>query len=276
MAVKKKCEVQIWRASPSDIDHALWRGLTKSLALAERSKAFQFRFEADRKAYVLAHGLRRLVLGLMLDIPPSALVFRNAENGQPQLIKPNHKRIFFSHSHTREGVLFAVSSDAAVGVDAESIAVGSADFSLLIPFLVLPANVSTETLSFYSYWTALEAFWKAVGEGLSANPPRLRLTSLPLGHWAVALDAHYGPEFADMATHAVIIPVTSPPNCVASLAIIRPDASGAANFVVHEKDLKNEAGLMRSFFVPGSVSSRASRAPHHSAAPLAQNSFSQS
>lgn len=254
MAVKKKCEVQIWRASLGDVDHALWRELTKSLGLSERLKAFQFRFEADRKAYVLAHGLRRLVLGLMLDVPPSALVFRDADNAQPQLIKPNHRRIFFSHAHTREGVLFAVSSDAAVGVDAESIGAGPADFSLLVPFLVLPANGSTPALSFYGYWTALEAFWKAHGTGLLANAPRLRLTGLPLGHWSVAFDTQHDSEFADLATHGVIIPVTSPPNCVASLAIIRPDASGADNFVVHEKELKNEAGLMRSFSMPGTPS----------------------
>lgn len=263
MAVKMKCEVQIWRASPGDVSHAQWRALTKALGLSERSKAFQFRFEADRKAYVLAHGLRRLVLGMMLDVPPSALVFQDADSGQPQLIKPHQKRIYFSHAHTREGVLFAVSSDAAVGVDAESVTAVPADLALLAPYLALPAKDATEALSFYGYWTALEAFWKAVGTGLSANLPRLRLTGLPLGHWAVAFDTHQGPEFAELATHGVIIPVTSPPNCVASLAIIRPDANSAANVVVHEKELKREAGLMRSFFMAGSVPKRAGRAPNH-------------
>jgi len=159
--VKKRYDVQIWRANPSGVDHAQWRSLTQSLSLPERFKAFEFRFEADRKAYVLAHGLRRLVLAAMLDLPPRALIFRDNEQGQPQLIKPNHRYIYFSHSHTRECVLFAASSDAVV--DAENVATGSEDLTLLEPFLVLAELGSIGTGSFYDYWTAQETFWRAAG-----------------------------------------------------------------------------------------------------------------
>ena len=158
MPDKKRCDVHIWRVSPSEVDHAQWRALTKSLSLSERSKAFEFIFEADRKAYVLAHGLRRFALAAMLDVKPDELVFRDSDDGQPQLIKPSHRRIYFSHSHTREGVLFAASSDAAVGVDAESVPREPVDLSLLGPFLVLPEIGPGEDASFYDYWTALEAF----------------------------------------------------------------------------------------------------------------------
>ena len=120
MPVKNKCDAHIWRASLRDVDLAQWRVLTKSLGLSERSKAFEFRSEADRKVFVLVHGLRRLALAAMLDVQPEALVFRDENGDQPQLIKPNHRCIYFSHSHTREGVLFAASFDAAV--DAESVA----------------------------------------------------------------------------------------------------------------------------------------------------------
>ena len=120
MPVKNKCDAHIWRASLRDVDLAQWRVLTKSLGLSERSRAFEFRYEADRKAYVLACGLRRLALAAMLDVQPEKLVFRDDKEDQRQLIKPSHRSIYFSHSHTREGVLFAASFDAAV--DAESVA----------------------------------------------------------------------------------------------------------------------------------------------------------
>jgi 4'-phosphopantetheinyl transferase len=261
--VKKKCDVQVWRASPGDVDHAQWRALTKSLSLSERFKAFQFRFEADRKAYVLAHGLRRLALAVMLDVQPEKLVFRDNDKGQPQLIEPHRKRIFFSHTHTREGVLFAASTDAAVGVDAESAVAEPLDFTLLDPYLVLPEIGGPEAASFNDYWTALEAFWKAVGTGLATQHPRLQLSTHPLGHWEVALDVARKSELPTLAAQGVIFSITSPPGCVASLAIIRPGASGTAVFVVHEKEMKKDSELIRRFFTTGSATGHVSRAPKH-------------
>lgn len=243
MPVKKRCDVQIWRASPSDVDHPQWRALTNSLSLAERSKAFEFRFDADRKAYVLAHGLRRLVLAAMLEVPPSALVFQETKNGQPQLIKPSYKRVYFSHSHTREGVLFAASFDAAVGVDAEHVADEPADFTRLDPFMVLSEvrepNIAPR--SFCQCWTALEAFWKAVGTGLSAEQPRLQLSTHPLGHFEVSFETPREFSMTSLAAQAVIFQVTSPPGCVASLAVIRPASSGEATCVVHEQEWTKDA-----------------------------------
>ena len=253
MLVKKRCEVQIWRASPIDVSHAQWRALTKSLDLSERSVAFGFRFEVDRKAYVLAHGLRRLALALLLDVHPDTLVFRDDRNGQPQLIKPIQRRVYFSHSHTRAGALFAVSSDAAVGVDAECDTVESGDVTLATPFGVVPEFGEAQTVSSLHYWTALEAVWKAAGAALSADHPRLRLSAHPLGHWIVAFDAPHGSVSLDLATHAAIFPVTSPPGCVASLAIICQSASDTAAFVIHEKELKRDAEQMRRFFMAGSA-----------------------
>ena len=268
MPVKKRCDVQIWRASLSDVDPAQWRALTKSLDLSERSKAFEFKFEADRKAYVLAHGLRRFALAALLELAPDTLVFKDNGNGQPQLIKPNHRRIFFSHSHTREGVLFAASADAAVGVDAEGVAAEPADLSLLGPFLVLPELGAAEAASFYDYWTALEAFWKAAGTGLSTDQPRLRLSVHPHGHWDVAVDSSRSSDFTALANRAVIFPVTSPPGCVASLAIIPSTGQRNVTFVVHEKELKKDAELRRRYFMAGSVTGSASRGPNHSPTPL--------
>ena len=253
MRVKRRCHIQIWRASPSDVDPAQWRELTNLLDLTERTQAFKFRQEADRNAYVLAHGLRRMALAAMLDVAPTSLIFKYDENGKPQLIKPAYQRIHFSHSHTRRGVVFAASADVVVGVDAESVGAEPLDFALLNPFVDCPASAlankkHSPTSTFYRYWTALEAVFKAVGSGLSTANPRLRFVPDSQGHWTVEFEAPHAPDIAALVSRAVVIPITSPVGCVASLAIIRPTENPFANsmlepfgeestLVIHEKEL---------------------------------------
>jgi phosphopantetheinyl transferase len=179
----------------------------------------------------------------MLGVQPEALVFQEAESGQPQLIKPNRKRVYFSHSHTREGVLFAASFDAAVGVDAEHVVDEPADFTPLAPFMVLPdvGESAIAPLSFYQCWTALEAFWKAAGTGLSTEQPRLQLSAHPRGHFEVSFETPQAFSMTSLAAQAVIYQVTSPPGCVASLAVIRPAPSGDVACSVHEREWTKDA-----------------------------------
>ncbi len=247
MRVKRRCHIQIWRASPSDVEPAQWRDLTNLLDLTERSQAFKFRQAADRNAYVLAHGLRRLALAVMLDVAPTALVFTYDENGKPQLIAPTHPPIHFSHSHTRRGVVFAASADVPVGVDAESVGTEPLDFALLSPFVDCSASIlankkHSPTTTFYRHWTALEAFFKAVGSGLSSAHPRLRFVPDAQGHWKVEFDAHQTPDITALASRAVVMPITSPIGCMASLAILEPLGEDIT-LVVHEKELSANVEL---------------------------------
>ena len=257
MRVKKKCEIQIWRASPGDVKFAQWRELTGLLDLAERSNAFKLRQDADRKVYILAHGLRRLGLAAMLKIAPEKLVFQDDKNGKPQLIQPAHHPVFqpvyFSHSHTRKGAIFAASTDVTVGVDVESTDTKALDFALLSPFVAcsdaaLTDNKNNAAVHFYRHWTSLEAFFKALGTGLLSSNPRLRFLPDSQGHWRVQFESPHTADMAALASRAVVMPITSPLGCVASLAIVRPAASHADNsffepasediaLVIHEKDL---------------------------------------
>jgi 4'-phosphopantetheinyl transferase len=260
MHEKKSCDVQIWRASTGHIGHARWRELTSCLDLAERSQAFKFRQEVDRKAYVLAHGLRRLALSAMLDVAPSKLAFRSDKNGKPQLVEPAHQRLYFSHSHTRHGALFVASTDVAVGIDAESVGTEPLGVELLRPFLVCPELIAGKKngaeASFYRYWTALEAFSKAVGTGLSSSHPRLLFVPDAQGDWNVQFDAPHSLEMAALANQAVVMRVNAPVGCVASLAIIRPPVCPAeislpmlsgekVPLVIHEKELTADFAVMR-------------------------------
>jgi 4'-phosphopantetheinyl transferase len=222
---KKYCRVQVWKASPCQVDRAQWRALLGVLDRAERLQAARFKAGPDRQSYVLAHGLRRLVLAARLAVPATALVFGAEPGGRPRLLWPPQRRLFFSHSHTRGGVLLACSSDVGVGIDIERMS-PAMDLALLKPFMALPVQEANDT--FYRYWTALEAFGKATGLGLPASTAGTRVRCQP---HALGLSLRAGPALSGLS--ALVLPVTAPADCVASLALHCPGTGTAAADPLH-------------------------------------------
>ncbi len=219
--MEKINRVRLWSARPDALSPAHWRQLSDVLDAAEHRQAGRFHFAADRRAYVLAHGLRRLALAWQLQVPAASLVFGVTASGQPQLRGPARRPLFFSHSHTREAVLLALSSDAAVGVDVESTRGPAIDGDLLQNFISPPTDAPANAAQsgaggagFFFYWTALEAYWKAVGTGLSERQPRLHFERSAAGHWW----ATPGPSWQPCQP-ALIFALAAPPACCASLAV---------------------------------------------------------
>ena len=235
--MEKNNRVRLWSARPAALCPAQWRGLSDLLDDNERRQAGRFRFAADQCAYVLAHGLRRLALAEWLQVPAASLRFGAAPGGQPLLLGAWQQPVFFSHSHTRESVLVALSADAVVGVDVESTRGPAMDAALLDSFIAPPEEAGAD---FYFYWTALEAYWKAAGTGLQAGQPRLHLARNAAGHWLAAP----GPTTARTGTTArpmQILPLSAPPACRASLALGTPrgrppQAADSASWLMEERD----------------------------------------
>ncbi|AEG94153.1 phosphopantetheinyl transferases-like protein [Ramlibacter tataouinensis TTB310] len=146
----------------------------KLLDAAERERAARLRLQADRHAYVMAHALRRLVLGQALQTDPAALVFAQDAHGRPHLAGAAGAP-FFSLSHTREAVAFALANQP-IGIDIESEKIVNFDFALLKSFVERPPTASGEPPGdFATCWTSMEAFWKAKGTGLVDGQPLLQL-----------------------------------------------------------------------------------------------------
>jgi 4'-phosphopantetheinyl transferase len=170
-------EVQVWSASPNDFGAADCAALAAMLDAQELGSLERLRNDADRHAYLVAHALRRMAIGQVLDVAPAELRFSSDSQGKPHLAWPRETGLFFSHAHAREAVACVVTRQADVGVDVEHMH-GPPDFSLLERFMVLPADDHDARHApprFFFYWTALEAFWKAHGVGLSTAHPRIRL-----------------------------------------------------------------------------------------------------
>jgi phosphopantetheinyl transferase len=173
-------EASVWVVRPQDVSDDEMGAFKVTLDATELRRAKQFRFESDRRAYVVAHGLRRLVLGDLLGVHAARLIFSIQDNGKPSLNWPEDSDLFFSHSHTRGLVAFAVGT-SPLGIDVECVAGIPPALDLLEPYLALPraskriSEIGPDPADqFFFYWTALEAFWKADGEGLSSNNPRIR------------------------------------------------------------------------------------------------------
>lgn len=212
-------EVQIWRATPSQIDPSQWTEWVALLDASEQAQCLRFRFDADRHAYTLAHALRRLALGQTLDCDPCSLLFSHDSRGKPALHAPAGAGLSFSHAHTRDEVAFALSSDALIGVDVETIRADGADLGILNDFLVAPTvgrtlSGASAAEQFYFYWTALEAFWKAEGSGLSASNPRIRCEQSEPGWFEISLENATRPD-----PRAWLVPLHGSPGSSACLAV---------------------------------------------------------
>ncbi|CUS36986.1 putative 4'-phosphopantetheinyl transferase [Candidatus Nitrospira nitrosa] len=147
--------------------------LYELLSEEERTRASRFAFEEDRRRYVHAHGLLRILLGRYLGRSPASIQFMIGCHGKPCLRSEN-ETMHFNLSHARALVLCAFARDREVGIDVEwrdrelswhDVAeyTCSKREQAILSSLVGPAQVDT----FYSWWTLKEAYIKAVGVGLT-------------------------------------------------------------------------------------------------------------
>ena len=220
-------EACVWVSRPQEVGDEQMRSLERMLDASEIERASKFRFESDRRAYVVAHGVRRIALGGFLGVDPVRLVLTKQSNGKPVLTWPGHRKVFFSHAHTRELVAIALASDSPVGIDVECVVQTKPDFELLAAFVVLPeVSQRVEELGvdpaaqFFFYWTALEAFWKAAGKGLSPENPRICCEKTDDGTFEIRLEGDAGTRAS--SPRATVSRIHSTADCVISLAQQHP------------------------------------------------------
>lgn len=267
MALQKQCTVKIWRAQPSQVGPAQWPLLAQLLDAGEQARAARFRFTADCRAYVLAHGLRRLALAELLGLPgrgaAAALRWGHDAAGRPFLVKdhgrPDAARWFFSHAHAREGVLFAATRAHPVGIDLEPLQPATADPALLRRYMAWPrdAGLDWDTAGgFAQGWTALESFVKSLGCGLPglspATPVRCSVSrstlraSSPAASSVPALTLRLALPCTRGSRHrqeALVLRPQAPEGCTAALALRQ--AADAAPPRLEEYSFHTDAALLR-------------------------------
>ena len=166
--------VHIWRAnldiSPDEVTH-----LSTLLSLDETARANKYRFPEHKRRFIVARGILRQLLGNYLDISPNDLKFEYGDRGKPHVLGSNTcKALQFNISHSEEYALFGFTSDRLIGVDIEylrempdAVKIAKRFFSPKEYDLIRNLNAKQQCQAFFKLWTAKEAYFKAIGTGLS-------------------------------------------------------------------------------------------------------------
>jgi 4'-phosphopantetheinyl transferase len=177
-------QVDIWRVSLDKLpDSVQWAEST--LSADEVQRAARFRFEADRRRFLISHASLRDILARHLRQPPQEVQFGVGEHGKPILLSDS--QLDFNLSHSGDFALIGVASGRKVGVDVEKFRHDMEQERIARRFFSENENAELKSLpdkqkidGFFTCWTRKEAYIKAHGLGLS----------LPLNSFDVSLTPH--------------------------------------------------------------------------------------
>ncbi len=163
--------VHIWLASIEEEAGSL-EYLLKILPADEEKRAERYVFEKDRKRYIIAHGILRLILARYIPIEPENILLTVKKRGKPVLNQPEYGNISFNISHSNNYIVFALALGMEIGIDIEymkdlpnSDEIVKRFFSMkeIKEYFELTAGVRKR--AFFTCWTRKESFIKATGEG---------------------------------------------------------------------------------------------------------------
>jgi len=169
-------EVHLWIASvdqaPSDLT-----AFEHVLSDDERARAGNYRFQLHRDRFVAGRALRRLILARYLGRPPETVAFTLGPQGKPSIDGEPADGLRFNDSGSDGLAVFALAWGRDVGVDVERIRQNADADRIVDMFGAPPERVAygrlpeaDRPLAFHRWWTAKEAWLKAVGSGLLASP----------------------------------------------------------------------------------------------------------
>ncbi|NEX91436.1 4'-phosphopantetheinyl transferase superfamily protein [Caulobacter sp. 17J65-9] len=161
--------------------HAYWVDLdamrgdlarfTDRLGRDEQERAERYRFDRDRRRFLLRRGVLRELLSRYVDVAPERLVFDHNDFGKPSL---PHCDVRFNLSHSHGLALFAVARGREVGCDVERRDPRHASAEIAERWFPPAEARALHTLEpggrlrrFFESWTLMEALGKARGVGLA-------------------------------------------------------------------------------------------------------------
>lgn len=212
--------------------------LMERLTPGERRRLAALRQPADRARFAATRAAVRELLGHELGVAPAAVGIGTGPRGKPYVESSIHgtldaSRIVFNASHAGDYALIAIgraeSADAPrleVGVDIERVD-AQVDTDSLLALVLGPDDVAQLTGSsasrrqaFFRVWTAKEAFFKALGDGIGDQLPNLSVRLPAAGTNALSAtstDANLAACAQRMTLHSVDVPE----GYVATLAVLR-------------------------------------------------------
>ena len=190
-------EIEVWLAR-LDLGIDQIAQCMELLSSDERLRAGRFHFERDRRRFIVARGVLRMLLGAHLDIAPAAVAFGYAQHGKPFVINAA-SQIHFNVSHSGERALIAFSASRKLGVDIEELS-REINYGDLAARFFAPRECAAlmriaepdRKRAFFACWTRKEAVVKAMGGGMS----------VPLDQFEVTVEPDAAPRVLDFAVPA--------------------------------------------------------------------------
>ena len=176
--------IHVWRADVDD--HADdFDAMRRVLSPDERERADRFRFDRDRRRFIVRRAMLRDVLSRYLDAPWIGSPYRHNAFGKPALPAAQAPWTF-NTSHSRGRALVAVARDRALGVDIEMIRSNIVEEGLAERFFtegevrtLRALDRAQQDTAFFDCWTRKEAYIKAQGQGLSIALNRFEVSLGP-------------------------------------------------------------------------------------------------
>lgn len=177
------------------------------LSAAERERASRYRFAADKRRFVFARSLLRLLLGAYADRDPAALsfdatcAFCGADHGKPRLVGAGRTPPQFSLSYTEGATLLALAREGRLGADVEALDRQRPREGLLA---AVATEAEVEALrglaparrdqALLELWTLKEAALKASARGLAIDPRAIEVEGIAGGPPRLAAAPRECPE----------------------------------------------------------------------------------
>ncbi|MGB5260045.1 MAG: 4'-phosphopantetheinyl transferase superfamily protein [Gammaproteobacteria bacterium] len=183
------------------------------LSSDETARCKRFRFDADRRLYLLSHAMLRRVLSAYTDVDPAAWAFSNQAMGRPEIASPDPGLpLRFNLTHTRGLAACVVTQSVDCGVDAEALTVRRHAMDVAARMF---ADEEIQVLrglqgqafleQFYACWTLREAYCKARGSGLASSGKHFRFERDRHGAWQLcSSDAAISDEHWQLAVEHVL------------------------------------------------------------------------
>jgi 4'-phosphopantetheinyl transferase len=215
-------DVHVWQGPLNHYPQDKVSRLETILSGDEKERAARFRFEKNRKEFIVTRGWLRMLLGQYLGVSPAQLAFAYSAHGKPSIGVPATAPLHFNVSHTDGMGVFAFAWNRRVGIDiekpreevnVEELAGRFYSSAEKQAIRELPPEDRRE--AFFRCWTRKEAYIKAIGEGLS-HPLHQFDVSLAPGDQAALLCTR--PD-ATEASRWVLRDVPTAPGYIAALAV---------------------------------------------------------
>lgn len=162
-------------AARLDLEPAEVSALAAWLSIAETERVARYRFEPDRRRFIVARVRLRQLLAEVLDIDPLSVRFGWGSRGKPVLDGELAATGWqFNMARSGELAVYALSQCVRVGIDVEEVREIRGAEDIAAQFFSPREHAEYQSLAaddrriaFFNCWTRKEAFVKALGEGLA-------------------------------------------------------------------------------------------------------------